>query len=64
MLEKKNGLQMSQVFFRVRALSSGDFALPEFFRARSPRPAGTVSSATSISLDLADLGRRLARLAL
>jgi hypothetical protein len=64
MLEKQNGLQMSQVFFRVRALSPGGFAFQAFYRARPPRPTGIASSATSISLDLADLRRGLARLAL
>jgi len=55
---------MSQVFFRVRALAPGGFAFQEFYRARPPRPTGIASGATSISLDLADLRRGLARLAL
>ena len=64
MLEKQNGLQMSQVFFLVRALSSGGFAFEEFYRTRPPQPTGTAPSATFVPLDLADLRRGLARLPL
>jgi hypothetical protein len=64
MLKKQNGLPMSQVFFRVRALSLGGFAFQEFYQGSPPRPTGNAPNATSIPLDLAGPRCGCARLAL